>query len=67
MAKKREIKEFKVKGHQLICPFCQNKKFWTRETLMNTTGMTFFGLEWANRKATNFVCNSCGYIYWFML
>ena len=67
MSKKIEVKEYKVQGQQLVCPICGHKKFWSRETLMNTTGMTFFGIEWANKKATNYVCNNCGYIYWFML
>ena len=67
MAKKKEIKEYKIQGKKLVCPVCQSTKFWTRETLMNTSGMTFFGVEWANRKATNFVCDKCGYVYWFLI
>ena len=33
---------------------------------MNTPGATFFGVEWANKEAQNYICNRCGYIYWFL-
>jgi len=28
--------------------------------------MTFFGLDWANKEATNYICENCGYVMWFM-
>ena len=65
MAKKSESRERIVKGNKLTCYVCKNDKFWFRETLMNTPGMTFFGLEWANKKAQNYICDHCGYVYWF--
>lgn len=46
-----------VDGHQLKCPICGNTQFWKRRTLMNTPGMTFFGLDWANKQAENYVCS----------
>lgn len=55
-----------IDGHRLICPVCNQDKFWSRKTLMNTPGMTLFGIEWANKEADNFVCDSCGYVMWFM-
>ena len=33
---------------------------------MNTVGMTFLDLEWANPEAINYICEDCSYIYWFM-
>lgn len=62
----RQAKTIAIKGHQLTCPICQGKEFWSRETLMNTAGATFLGFEWANKSATNYVCNHCGYVYWFI-
>ena len=51
---------------QLVCPICGGKKFFKRATLMNTAGMTFLDLDWANPEATNFICEDCTYIYWFL-
>jgi len=33
---------------------------------MNTPGLTFFGVEWANKQAENLVCASCGHVLWFL-
>ena len=51
---------------ELVCPICGGKKFFDRKTLMNTVGMTFFDLDWANPEATNFICEDCSYIFWVM-
>ncbi|MCZ4410464.1 hypothetical protein O3Q51_16730 [Cryomorphaceae bacterium 1068] len=66
MAKKEESKERLIKGNKLQCTVCENDKFWFRETLMNTPGMTFFGLEWANKRAQNYICDNCGFVHWFL-
>ena len=66
MADKKEIKRRIVKGIPLECPVCNNDSFWERKTLMNTPGMTFAGLDWANKKAQNYICSECGYVYWFL-
>jgi hypothetical protein len=66
MARTREVRAYIISGKTLSCPICQHTAFWTRQTLMNTTGMTFFGIEWSNRKATNYVCDNCGHVLWFM-
>jgi hypothetical protein len=55
-----------IGGNKLQCPICQNQHFWKRKTLMNTPGMTFWGLDWANRQADNYVCDHCGYVLWFL-
>ncbi len=62
----RQAKTVTIKGHQLVCPICDGKAFWERETLMNTAGATFLGFEWANKVAANYICNDCGYVYWFI-
>ena len=66
MARTKDVKQYIFSGKTLECYICQNTEFWTRETLMNTTGMTLAGIEWANRKATNYICNNCSHILWFM-
>ena len=65
MSKNKEASEYSVKGKNLVCPFCSHNRFYTRRTLLNTVGMTFFGLDWANKEATNYICEHCGYILWF--
>lgn len=57
--------EYEVKNKKLVCPHCGKNKFWTRQTLMNTRASTFFGFDWANRKAQNYICDNCGYVFWF--
>lgn len=54
-----------INGHELVCPVCGGKLFYQRETQMNTAGMTFWGLDWANTNALNYYCSECGYIFWF--
>jgi predicted nucleic-acid-binding Zn-ribbon protein len=66
MAKKLEVKERIIKGNELVCAVCKNDTFWARETLMNTVGMTILKLDWANKKAQNYVCDNCGYVHWFL-
>ncbi|WP_026478920.1 hypothetical protein [Alkaliphilus transvaalensis] len=61
-----EAVKIEINGNELICPVCKHDEFWTRETLMNTAGATFLGFDWANKAATNYVCDECGYVYWFL-
>jgi uncharacterized protein YbaR (Trm112 family) len=61
-----EATKREVAGRQLVCPFCDHDRFFVRLTLMNTRGATFFGLDWANREADCYICERCGYVYWFM-
>lgn len=51
--------------NELICPVCGNKYFFQRFTKLNTGGMSFIGLDWANKSAKNYFCSECGYMYWF--
>lgn len=65
MNDKHPSKEIHISGKKLECPVCGNHKFFTRTSLLNTRGLTFFNLDWANRSATNHICDTCGYIFWF--
>ena len=56
----------KVNGFELICPVCSGKKFNRRSSLLNTRGLTFISLDWANQSAINYICDCCGYIFWFL-
>jgi hypothetical protein len=62
----RSAEEIIVANHELVCPICQGRRFWHRRTLMNTPGMALLDIDWANKQADNFICDGCGYIFWFM-
>lgn len=66
MSKNKKAGEYCVKGRKLECPICYHKLFFTRRTLMNTLSMNFFGLNWANKKAPNYIWENCDYEMWFM-
>ena len=55
-----------VEGKSIPCPICGHDRFWTRKTLMDTRGASFFGLDWASSSAVNYVCNRCGHVLWFL-
>ena len=57
--------EVKIAGHKLVCPVCGGESFLHRQTLLNTAGMTFMKLDWANANADNYYCEHCGYMFWF--
>ncbi|GAB2865811.1 hypothetical protein GCM10022221_77700 [Actinocorallia aurea] len=54
-------------GQVLACVVCRYDHFHTRHYKLNTTGMEFMKLAWANMDATCLVCASCTHIHWFAL
>jgi hypothetical protein len=60
-----EVINVEIKGSRLVCPICKCDRFRERSTLLNTRGLTFFGFDWANENAQNYICISCGHIFWF--
>ncbi len=65
MSKKSEPDTLVKEGKQLTCPICNNTTFVARKVLLNTKGLTFFGLDWLNKNAEVYTCSNCGYLYWF--
>ncbi len=59
---KREAWEDEVRGDKLECPVCRHPRFWTRRSLLNTAVATLFNVDWANREATNFICERRSHI-----
>jgi len=55
-----------VAGRPLRCLICQGNLFTDREIKMNTSGMEFFDLGWANRSSLGLICTSCGYVHEFL-
>jgi hypothetical protein len=50
----------------VACLFCSGIEFEKGSALLNTIGMTFLNLDWANRSATILICSQCGYVHWFL-
>jgi ribosomal protein S27E len=57
---------FEVNGIRVTCSHCGATSFTRGEAQLNTAGLSFLGLDWANRSATVLICDSCGKIEWFL-
>ena len=66
MAKSNTAAPFVTHNKALRCHFCDHDRFFQREGKIQTTGLTFFDLDWLNRSATCVVCERCGYVHWFL-
>lgn len=53
-------------GAVLSCLVCGGQRFARREVKLNTTGMTFMDLDWANRSGDGAICESCGFVHTFL-
>ena len=49
----------------LRCLVCQGSLFADREIKLNTSGMEFLGMEWANRSGTALICDNCSFVHTF--
>lgn len=61
-----ETRHYSVAGMQVGCPHCGGKDFDEGTALLNTTGMTLLGLDWANRRASVLICTNCSHVDWFL-
>lgn len=59
-------KSFAIAGKVVSCPHCGGGEFEEGRALLNTLGLTFLGLDWANREAYLLICETCGHIDWFL-
>ncbi|MGE5402904.1 MAG: hypothetical protein ACM3S2_21100 [Ignavibacteriales bacterium] len=60
------IHAYTIFGKDIICPNCENNQFAQGKALLNTPGMTFFNLDWANKTAVILICSRCQSIQWFL-
>jgi len=58
--------QYTVEAKKVTCPHCGHQEFAEGSAQLNTTGMTFIGLDWANKSAYTLLCSKCGHIEWFM-
>ncbi len=59
-------RRFAVAGVNVACSHCKGRDFEQGRAMLNTLGLTFFGLDWANREAYLLICESCAHIDWFL-
>ena len=57
---------YEFAGRQVACAHCGGTAFDERSAHLNTMGLTFLDLDWANRSATVLVCQNCGHLEWFL-
>ena len=57
---------YTVGGKVVSCAHCSGDRFVEGRAQLNTAGMTFMNLDWANRSAATLACTSCGRIEWFL-
>ncbi|OKJ92541.1 hypothetical protein AMK26_34790 [Streptomyces sp. CB03234] len=48
------------------CLSCGSHTFRERQVLLNSSGMEFLNLAWANESATGLICWSCGHVQLFV-
>jgi predicted nucleic-acid-binding Zn-ribbon protein len=56
---------YAVEGRQVTCPHCGGQEFVEGSAMLNTAGMTFLELDWANKSAYTLMCAECSRIEWF--
>ena len=57
---------YSTAGKNIKCQHCGNDKFTTRRAQLNTKGLTFLDLDWANPAADVLICSNCGFLHWFL-
>ncbi|MDO4290656.1 MAG: DNA-binding protein [Eggerthellaceae bacterium] len=60
------VDTYEVAGKTVTCSHCGGQDFSRDSRQLNTTALTFFDLDWANRNATIYICKNCGHIEWFV-
>lgn len=57
--------KFSIEGHAIVCTQCRHDLFENGKAQLNTAGLSFLNLDWANKSATTLACVQCGHIMWF--
>jgi uncharacterized protein len=57
---------YTVAGKVVQCAHCTRDQFVEGQAQLNTAGMSFMNLDWANRSAATLTCTTCGRIEWFL-
>jgi hypothetical protein len=49
----------------LTCQVCGSDLFRAREVMLNSVGLEFFKMAWADETARGLICQHCGYVHLF--
>jgi uncharacterized protein len=58
--------QFTVAGKTVRCRHCGGDHFVEGRAQLNSAGLSFLNLDWANRSAATLTCTGCGLIEWFL-
>jgi hypothetical protein len=50
----------------ITCQVCGSDLFRERAVLLNSVGLEFFKMAWADETATGLICWDCGYVHLFV-
>ncbi|GGY00831.1 hypothetical protein [Streptomyces minutiscleroticus] len=50
----------------ITCQVCQGDLFRERQIKLNSFGMEFVKMAWADESATGLICWRCGYVHLFV-
>ena len=57
--------EYEAGGKRISCPHCNSTEFAEGRAQLNTAGMSFLNLDWANKSITTLTCTKCGCLQWY--
>ncbi len=66
MGESPEGERYTVAGKPVRCTHCTHDRFVEGRAQLNTAGLSFLNLDWANRSAATLTCTACGRIEWFL-
>ncbi|CAM5260602.1 MULTISPECIES: hypothetical protein [Streptomyces] len=49
----------------ITCQICRGELFRERGVMLNSVGMEFMKMAWADETATGLICWHCGYVHLF--
>ena len=49
----------------ITCQMCRGELFRERGVMLNSVGMEFMKMAWADETATGLICWTCGYVHLF--
>lgn len=62
----RDSGRYAIAGQAVTCSHCGGDRFDTGSALLNTRGLTFLGIDFANRGAALLICTQCTHVEWFL-